>query len=64
MIPEQFTAWMKRLGYNQVRAAEAIGTTRQSVAKMSRGEMPVSRTVALACSAIAYGLPPMGDTKI
>lgn len=58
MTPETFRAWRKRLGLRQRQAAEALGVTREQVSRYERGVHPISRTVALACAAVAMGIPP------
>jgi len=66
MSPASFRAWRKRLGYSQQRAAEALGISKSSVELYERGSrrddgrpVEIPMTVALACSAVSHGLPPM-----
>lgn len=50
--------WRIRLGYrNKTAAAEALGISRNTYAAYESGEQPVPRLVALACAALAFGLP-------
>lgn len=59
MTPAQLTAWRQRLGLSKVGAAEAIGCHRDAIAKWEAGKHPIPRYIALACAAVAHGLPPI-----
>lgn len=41
-------------------AARQLGCSPNQLRKWLRGELPVPLTIALACSALAFGLPPWG----
>jgi len=65
MTNVDFKGWRKRMGMSQVEAAEALGLSRETVVQYEAGrrrdtgaEVKIPRTVALACSALAHGLPP------
>lgn len=60
MTPQSFIAWRKRLGLSQAKAAEALGMGKRQIQKYEAGT-PIPLTVRLAMSAIAHGIPPMGD---
>ena len=62
MTSADLQAWMERHGFNKVRAASEIGITRKTLAGYLDGS-PIPRQVALACSAISHGLPPMGSPR-
>lgn len=59
MTGEQLKAWRSRLGYNITEAAEAIGCHRNAIASWEAGKHPIPRYIALACAAVAHGLPPI-----
>ena len=69
MTPGQFKDWRKRFFKSQRAAAEALGISASSVILYEAGkrrddnETPVEipKVVALACSAIAFNLPPYGE---
>lgn len=65
MTPEQFKAWRKHVDLSQQDAADKLGLSKGSVqlyeaGKRRDGGRPVviPLTVALACAAVAFGLPP------
>jgi plasmid maintenance system antidote protein VapI len=57
MTSDSLAAWMERLGFNKVRAAAALGISRNTLDGYLTGKHDIPKTVALACAAIAYGLP-------
>ncbi len=57
MTPSTLIAWRERLQLSKVAAAWALGVSRESIARWERGEYPVPRHIALACAAIALGIP-------
>jgi DNA-binding XRE family transcriptional regulator len=61
MTPETFKAWRERLyGARGVKAAaEALGCSRTSIHAWETGEHKIPHYIALACQALANGLPPM-----
>lgn len=58
MPPATFTAWMERLGLNTVEVAAALGCSRTTVQAYMAGRSKIPRYIALACAALAMGLPP------
>lgn len=48
----------KRLGMSRRKMAEQLGVGRDTLARYEAGS-PIPATVALACAALAFGLPPM-----
>ncbi len=57
MTPQSLTAWMTRLGLNKVQAASSLGIARSTLDRYLSGGAPIPKVVALACAALAYGLP-------
>lgn len=65
MTPEAFNAWRLLINRGKERplsereTAELLGCSRVAVRSWSKNGAP--KYIALACSAISHGLPPMGD---
>jgi len=59
MTPASLTAWMNRLGYNQTEAASALGIARSTLDRYLDGSVRIPHSIALACAAVAHGLPPV-----
>lgn len=60
MTANDFIEWRKRLGFNRTEAAEALGLGRNQPKRYEEGQT-IPRYIALACAAIALGVPPMGS---
>lgn len=60
MTADQFKQWRERLGFTRIEAAAALGMGRNQPQRYEDGQ-PIPRYVALACAAIAHGLPPIGE---
>jgi predicted transcriptional regulator len=59
MKPASLTDWRKRLSLSQRAAAKSLGVGTRSLSDYETGKTPIPRAVALACAAVAFGLPPM-----
>lgn len=57
MTPEAFRAWKTRLGLSLSAAGRAIGRSRPAIVRYLKGDLPIDRTVALACWAVEEGAP-------
>lgn len=64
MTGAELTEWRKRMKLTKVAAAAALGLGRNSIPRFESGEYPVPKTVALACAAISFGLPPYGSPEV
>jgi hypothetical protein len=57
-----FEAWLSLMGgrrrITDSAAAEMLGLARNTVQAYRTGRTPMPRPVALACAALAFGLPP------
>ena len=51
-----FVRWRQLMGFSQEQAAEALGLSTRTIANYEGGSYPISKTVALACGALAFGL--------
>ena len=62
MTSTEFREWRERLGLNRVEAATALGMGRNQPQRYEDGqEIPLY--IALACAALAHGLPPIGSPQ-
>lgn len=64
MTADDFKAWRKAMNLSQAKAAEALGVSKPTIENYERGRrredgrpVEIPKTVALACAALAYGLP-------
>jgi transcriptional regulator with XRE-family HTH domain len=58
MTPESFTAWRARLKLDKSKAARALGCSRNVIIGYEKGTKKIPLYMALACAAIALGVPP------
>ena len=59
MTASTFASWRARLRLNKSKAALALGCSRNAVIGYETGSNRIPRYIALACAAIAHGLPPI-----
>ena len=59
MTPASFLAWRLRLGLDKKAAAIALGCSRNYIYSLESGSTKIPLYIALACQALANGLPPM-----
>ena len=57
MTGSQLKSWRLRLGMNLTQAADALGVSLDTYARMEKRPQQTKLT-ALACAAISHGLPP------
>ena len=66
MTAADFHAWRQRMGLKKNEAARALGIGVRTLdyyeagQRSEGGAAPIPQTVALACAALAFGLPPYG----
>jgi transcriptional regulator with XRE-family HTH domain len=57
MTPSDWIKWREHLGITNAEAARRLGISKNMPAAYERGESPIPLYIALACAALAYGLP-------
>ena len=62
MTPADWTAWCLHLGISNAEAARRLGISKNMPAAYEYGRRKIPAHIALACAAIAYGLPPWRHT--
>ncbi len=69
MTPDQFRAWLDRMGLSQRQAAAELDVNLSTIVRYLKGEFPISRERALACAALEnlrrlpdYVPPKRGET--
>jgi|GEM_PF-1138893 len=60
MSADDLAAWIEHMGYNKKVAAQMLDISRSTLDRYL--ETGPSVTVALACAALAFGLPPWTRT--
>lgn len=58
MKPALLRQWRDRLDLSQREAADALGLSLRGYQYYEAGERKIGQHIALACSAVAFGLPP------
>lgn len=59
MTPASLAAWMARQKLNKVETASTLGIARSTLDRYLSGETAIPPVVAIACAAVAHGLPPV-----
>lgn len=57
MTPVSLTAWMTRLHLNKMQACIQLGIARTTLDRYLAGDVAIPHYIALACAAIAQGIP-------
>jgi len=58
MTPESLRAWRARRKWSKTEAARQLGISTNAYAYYESGRWPIKKHIALACAAIALGVPP------
>lgn len=59
MTPDSLAAWMTRLHLSKTQAASSLGLARSTLDRYLDGSVKIPPYIALACAAIAHGVPPI-----
>lgn len=59
MTPASLTAWMARLHFTKSQACRGLGLARSTLDRYLDGSVRIPLYIALACAAVAHGLPPI-----
>jgi DNA-binding transcriptional regulator YiaG len=63
VTPADLDSFRERLKLNRVQLARLLGISRDRLRRWEEEAVPIPKHIALACAAIAQGLPPMGERK-
>lgn len=63
MTGADFKAWRVRLGFSRTKAADSLGIGRNQPRRYEDGMADIPKYIALACAAIALGIPPIGERE-
>jgi transcriptional regulator with XRE-family HTH domain len=58
MTPESLIAWRARRNWSKAEAARQLGISPNAYLYYERGKWPIKKWLALACAALALGIPP------
>lgn len=58
LTADDFARWRKLMGLSKVKAAEALGLSRNMPRRYEDGSAPIPLYIALACAALIRGLQP------
>lgn len=61
MMPATLQDFASRQGWNRARLGRELGISQDRLRRLLEGSVKIPRSIALACAALAYGLPPMGE---
>jgi hypothetical protein len=59
MTSERFAYWLERLHLSNTQAAKALGCGINTITRYKKPGAKIPRYIALACAALAMGVPPI-----
>lgn len=60
MTPTQLEAFRKRMNWTRKRLGAELDISQDRLRRLLDGQVDIPRHIALACTALALGAPPMG----
>ena len=63
MTPTDLQRFVDERHWTRKEFGAALGISQDRLRRMLAGEAPIPRHMALACAALAYGLPPWPGTN-
>jgi hypothetical protein len=60
MTPADLEAFQSRMRWNRKRLGAELDISQDRLRRLLEGLVPIPRHIALACTALALGAPPMG----
>lgn len=63
MTPTDLEAFRARMGWRRKRLGAELEISQDRLRRFLDGIQPIPRHIALACTALAMGAPPMGLTE-
>ncbi len=59
MTSADLLSFQERQAWTRKRLGEELGIPQSRLRRLLDGQSPIPRYIALACAALAYGLPPI-----
>ncbi|MDR3449534.1 MAG: hypothetical protein P4M15_07295 [Alphaproteobacteria bacterium] len=59
MTADRFACWLDRLHLSNTEAAKVLGCGINTIARYKKPGAKIPRYIALACAALAHGVPPI-----
>ncbi len=61
MTAADLEAFRRTMGWNRKTLGNELGISQDRLRRFLSGDQPIPRYIALACSALAVGLPPLAQ---
>ncbi len=64
MTPAELLAFQQRLGWTRARLGAELDISQDRLRRLLGSRVAIPRHIALACAALAQGVPPMGGSVV